>query len=321
MKKFLVKLTLFSVILLSMDRGIFYFLQDHRPYDYKFFIDSKKLFFTKEQNIDLLIIGDSHVADALDTRIIDSAGNLRSFNLGIYHASPFENYYVTLAALKHLETPPKIVVLGTNPAMFNRSHSKGKYTPLIINDNYIKFQLSLNSIEGVDAGIVLKTLSEKYLFQHFFNSMIDKPYIATREVRSSYSGHLEFYNQSRNVQWSGYKKGKELHTNKIQLDYFVKTIELLLSHNVKVIILNPPIWYDKIDVMSKEENFIEFDNFLNSICLKYDLELYNPKHEFHRDELEKKSFLNPEHVNSYGAKVFSLDFVKMLNSKNDFKLQ
>ena len=92
MKKFLRNLILFTLVLLVFDRALFLFFQSQRPNDYKLFLSSKKSYFDNDQQFDLLIIGDSHVADAVSPRVLEEEFKIKSFNLGIYLSSPYEYY-------------------------------------------------------------------------------------------------------------------------------------------------------------------------------------------------------------------------------------
>ena len=92
----------------------------------------------------MLVIGSSCIADALDPRSIERNIKLKTYNLGIYHSFPFQNYYVTKC--RKAPSKPSIIVLGANPAMFEREMSKGKYTPLILKTK--SFELISNSVEG-----------------------------------------------------------------------------------------------------------------------------------------------------------------------------
>src|SRR5689334_14695449 len=102
MKRFVITTAIFLSVLVVGDRLVSMLLQLYRPIDYKQFIDAKRSLFDSDRSYDVLLIGDSHIADAVDPRCLDSICGLSAFNLGIYHATPFENYYVLKAALEHL---------------------------------------------------------------------------------------------------------------------------------------------------------------------------------------------------------------------------
>jgi len=308
----------FLSMLFLFDRIVFLFLQTQRPSDYKLFLEAKQDFFNDDYNINLLIIGDSHIADALDPRILDSMSTLKSYNLGVYHASPFENYYITLAALTQQKGKLDYVVLGTNPEMFDRSLSKGRYTPLIINGALIRlFQLTLFSEEGFDKSTLFLTVQEQYLFTHVFNQLCGKTYKPTRAIVNVFHGFLEFHNQMEDIQWSGYSlKPERIKFNSEQIVFFKKTIELLQEEGIKVIIVNTPIWFEKSLALRQAGKLDEFESLVKDISLKYHIPLFNPGHDLLKDDLINSDFLNAEHLNYGGAVKFSTLFRRTYFNKD-----
>ena len=312
MKRFIFKTIVFIFILFILDRAVFIFLQSQRPEDYKIFIDSKKEFFQKNFDVDLLIIGDSHIADALDTRTLESCAKISSYNLGVYHSSPFENYYITKSALNHLKIYPKTVVLGTNPVMFNRNLSKGKYTPLILNFN---IDLILNSNDRFDNTVFFKTYKERYIFKYLYRRLKGEKYKPTRKIINEYHGHLKFYNQIENTNWANF--GINSHgsiINRDQVKYFIKTIELLRKHGIEIIIVNPPIWHVQMETIVKSKNYKIFKNIINRISSKYNIDVYNSNFNSFQNEFEKDCFLNTQHLNYNGSTIFTNHFCKYLNT-------
>lgn len=317
MKKFLIRICVFLLIFFIFDNIIYFFLQTQRPLDYKIFIDSKTSFFYNQYKTDLLIIGDSHIADALDTRVIEEETDLSVYNLGVYSSSPFENYFTTKSALEHMDSPPKIVVLGTNPIMFQRDLNKGSFTPIILKSN---FELFFNSNNGVDFSFFIKTYREKKLLKHIVKKLLGYKYIPTRIIEDSYNGHLKFYNQMNNINWDNADLNKYSNSiNKNQIKYFKKTIELLLEYDIDVIIVNPPIYSKEFTPLSKNINYIKFKKTIDSVKNIYQLNVFNPEGNLLFKELLQNDFLNKQHLNYNGSIKFSndfSDFLKNLNQKN-----
>lgn len=314
MKRFLINILVFVSAFLIMDRLIYLYLQAVRPSDYEIFLESKKEFFKSPPDIDLLIIGDSHIADALDPRLLEKCAAIKSYNLGVYHTSPFENYFITKAAIKQLDQKPNVVVLGTNPVMFEQKLSKGRYTPLILKNN---FELVVNSEKGFDVGFFLKTFQEKYLFKFILNKLKGQKYKPTREVIDVYMGHLKFYNQSENVEWSDFERQKELLINEKQIQYFTKTIEHLQSQNIEVILVNPPIWSKELNAISNTQSFIAFNEVLKRMRDDYSVEVYNPDFNILNKELMKSDFLNTQHLNYNGSLKFTKAFCDHLITEHE----
>ncbi len=312
MKSFLVKICLFGILLVLFDRVAFLLIQSQRPSDYKLFLESKKDFFEKEDASDILIFGDSHIADALDTRTLENCktgGGMTSYNLGVYHSSPLEVYHIVKAAFQHISQKPQLVVLGTNPVMFERELSKGKYTPLILGNDW---ELVRNSKEGLDRDFVFKTFQERYLFKHIFSKLLGKKYTPSRKIESVYRGHLEFYNQIKGTKWDTIKPKREKEWKKEQVAFFNKTIDFLRSQEVEIVIVHAPIWHKELEVITQRENFRGFEKTIEDIAKKYSIEVYNPKHTLLLEVLKKEDFLNTQHLNYKGSRQFTEQFCRDL---------
>jgi hypothetical protein len=316
MKKFLFRVILFISFFILIDNICGYLLQKKRPIDYKLFLDSKINFFSNINNIDILIIGDSHIADALDPRTIENRTTFSAYNLGIYHSSPFENYYLTKAALEHLDSKPKMIVLGTNPIMFERRLSKGKYTPLIL-PKLNSLELLKNSDEGFDASFFFNFIREKYLFKSLLNKLLGKPYKPTRIIEDVYNGHCKFYNQIPGSEWSKFIPSKNTSIKIEQVDYFKKTIELALKNNIDVIIVHPPIYKVHLSAINGSDSYNGFCNIIKEVTEKYELKTY---YDYLKDVnindtsiFKKDDFLNSQHLNYKGSLKFSNGFSASLN--------
>ena len=303
MRKFLKNLSILIILVFLCDYFCHNILQIFRPIDYELFLNSKKEFFSEIKQTDILIVGDSHITDALDTRTIESKTNLFAYNLGIYHSSPFENYYLTHAAIEHLNTPPKLLILGTNPVMFQRQLSVGKYTPIVLPTKQ-KFQLIINSKEGINGSFFLKTIREKYLFKTLIKEMVGIKYQPTRKIEDVYNGHCKFFNQSRDVNWSDFREYLPDNPLDKQVEYFIKTIQLAQEKGIEVVIVNPPLFIDYHNVQETKESYNKFIETLTRISDQYDLTVHNIDKD-KKLQLKKEYFLNPQHLNYFGSKIFS----------------
>lgn len=317
MKKFIIKTLLFASCLFIMDFVCGYFLQTQRLSDYKQFLDSKISFFDFDKDVDILILGDSHVADAIDTRTLEANLKLTAYNMGVYHASPFETYFIAKAALAKQLKKPKLILLGTNPIMFEKALSKGKYTPLILSNN---IELSYYSDEGFDASFFFKSFREKYLFKLFIKKLKGDKYKPTRIVEDVYHGHLKFYNQTPKLVWNKiptvHKKSGE---NPKQVEYFIKTIKLALENNIPVIIVNPPIWQENLNAIEPSDSYQKFVATINESAKKFNLKVYEMNVDCTNSTdiliLPQKDFLNTQHLNYLGSKVFTKQFCDYLKKQ------
>jgi hypothetical protein len=309
MRKFILEILIFIIGILFLDMILGYLLSSQRPSDYDLFLKSKQEYFKKPRNYDILIIGDSHIADAIDPRTIRNELSLNAYNLGIYHASPYENYYLTKAALENTKSIPNILVLGTNPVMFERELSKGKYTPLIIPYRY-HLELAYHSHEGLDITLVSRTIREKYLFRSILNNLLGRDYQPTRVVQDVYNGHLKFFNQINELNWIN-EEVNSMKINQDQVNYFIKTIELAQGYGIPVIIVHSPIWNEQMDILHESESYSKFSEIINTLAYNYSLQVFTLG-DNELSALEKKDFLNAQHLNYSGSQEFTTRFTCFL---------
>lgn len=323
MKQFLTKIFIFTVFLFAIDKLFYNMLLEQRPADYKSYIEEKQRFFNQEKHYDVLIIGDSHIADGVDTRTLNNCG-FTAFNLGLYHSSPYEWYYTLVHALNTLPSPPSMVIVGTNPVMFNRRNSKGKYTPLVINDPILGFSLAFNSKEGIEAGSFFNSVQEQYLipkdsggFPDFKSWFFGKEPNPRRIIKSIFNGHLEFYNQLP-AQWEGYsgKAGLWGWPNEPQVEHFNAVLELLKSKNIKTVVVNTPIWSNLLNYyIENRPRWESFDKTLNESCTLYGVPIFNQDYSLLQNELSKNDYLNTVHLSYPGSVKFTTELCDFLKKQ------
>jgi hypothetical protein len=306
------KVLAFSLLLFVIDRSVFFFIQKIRPIDYKYFLDSRKEYLIKGKEIEILILGDSHIADALDPQVIEDSCKLKTYNMGIYHSGAYENYHL----LKHILTSkgfrPKVLIIGTDPIQFSRAIEPGQYTPLIINNFRDNFKLYAEA-NGFDFSYIFKTVQEKYLFLTLFKRLIGIKYTPTREIKRIYNGYLENHRHDTNSNFSKViSLNQEL--NQLQKDYFEKTLNMAYDYNIVVILVNPPVWKDALQDYNNHLAYKEFGFYLKAITEKYNCIYFNQDNSFLGNSLKKTDFLNSQHVNYYGAKLFSQELGHFLKN-------
>ena len=305
MRKFLLNALLFLGIFVIGDRIGGAIFQAYRPIDYQQFIDAKTAFFNEPRELDVLIIGDSHAADALDPALFSQV-NLKAFNLSVYNSSPFENYFTTKAALEYMGAPPKVLILGTNPIMFNRPLNEGKYTTLLLPFRD-KIALTRRSDGGFNAGSFLVVPREKQIAKHFFKRILFDDYTPTRQVDTVYQGYLRFTNQTPDAQWNRHESDRYTEFNPDQFAYFERTIQLAVEQNIEVILVHPPIWRAHAAGLSESSSYSQFNSGLDSLVQQYNLHEFPASRtgQLNQDNFRKEEFLNPQHLNNTGAQRFT----------------
>ena len=312
MKVFVGKLFILMGVFLRSDVVIANLIKNIRPVDYGAFVESRIQYLKSEKNYDLIMIGDSHLADAIDTRILEEKCQISAYNLAIYHATPFDNYFFLKKVLDSGKKP-KYLVLGTNPEMFYKKAMPSKYLYSIVDDRCLNIEMNMRGQGNFDAYALMKSGNEKYLVPTLFKKISGETYKPTRKVKAVYNGFLEFTNQTENLDWDHFSvKGKKLQSEQIR--YFCKLIELAVNNNMQVVIANPPIWKNKSNAFENTTYFLAFKRTLELVSEKYKLPIYNQSNREMDPVLVKKDFLNLDHLNYSGAQKTTSNFAQWYNN-------
>ena len=312
MKRFLLKILALVVILILIDNLSYWILRKNMPSDYKAFVESKSDFNNKAKYIKTLIIGDSHIADAINPRILEAENNL-AYNYGVYHSAPYEYFQLLKYLLKTKDFEPKLLIIGTNPVMFTRELSPGRYTPLFINSFYDRFIL-YKEANSLDLEYFSSFKKESYLIKPTINNILRKTYEPTRVIKSVYNGYIEnirtdscSFNSSNHI--------NNLTNNKIQIEYFKKLIYLAKENDIEILIVNPPIYYSEYTSLSEQSYFKNFVKEILLISEEENIEIFELGHEEIKSQYSKNDFLNPQHLNASGATKFTHTLAKYLYEK------
>lgn len=300
---------------MALDHALYHIFQLARPADYQCFVDAKRDVFKKAPVPDVLIIGDSLVSDALNPRVFESEYHVRAHNLGIYHATPFELFFLMEKYLKTHPVRPEHLIIGVHPVFFSSPPSIGRYTPVIMNDFISVARMGFYSEEGMSAPVFLKSLRERYLMKHLLNQICHKPYQPTREIQSVFNGHLEFYNTLPDKQWEtgSFDDPNEFKINAVQLKYFESLIELMKQNQINVVLVNIPVWPEIMKRMRDRPEFLHFRAMLKDLMDKYVIKIVNLDYSLESPDISREWFLNQEHFNHKGSVWFTHEVCSRLN--------
>jgi len=309
--RFLAKLSLMILLVWAMDSAFSSFLNTGRPLDYRAFIESK-LSYQERPGYDVIAIGDSHTADSVNPRTFQHETGMSLFNFGIYHAAPYELLFLSRDVLKRTAKAPKIVLLGTNPVMFMRPKSAGKYTPLFLDSPLLHAQLiwsteQFSPASFSSAGPKLDLLSPAW--DHFWQPSAGRPV-------------------TRNVAWvdNGYIANTRADLSKDsplpsitpalqdQMQAFEDTVDLFQAAGVRVMVIHPPMYRDRYLAYTKMAEFTQFRSFFNDLAARKSVVQFNADNEIGNAGLNEDHFLNVEHVCLPGAELFSQSLAAFVRS-------
>jgi hypothetical protein len=182
-----------------------------------------------------------------------------------------------------------------------------------MNDLSSRVDLAIATDGWAESGLLIKSTSESYLIPQIFKRLAGKEYSPTRQVDSLYNGFLYFRNQIPGTQWDRFKsKTNDERYNQEQVEYFIRMIDTLKARGIKEVIVNPPIWKEQRRHMKENRSLEQFESLLDSISNVKEVPIFNFDHKFRDEEVPRRCYLNTQHLNYQGAKLFTRDLALFL---------
>jgi len=210
---------------------------------------------------------------------------------------------------------PKYTVLGSNPMMFNKQVTEGKYTPLFIR-NFVNFFLLQKNYESNSFLSFTSSDKKLYLFplllKYFYN---DDEMAPVRNIKKIENGYLLNINCGKKIGHKFHRLNtidiKSWNTQKL---YFLKTIKLLLKEKVQVLLAHPPLSHSYLNYPESDPIFLKFKATINQIANNQNLSISNQDYQSFSMDLNDKDFLNEKHLCYSGVIKFSNAFSDFFKS-------
>lgn len=291
MKKFLIYLFVFSALFLIFDRLFLFFIYNSPAME----VDKRlELVLNGKINKDIIILGSSSGARDFIASKLETDTKKTVYNLS-YPGSDIEFHEFLLRALLKYNTTPKIVILTLD--------SPNEILP----DSLINFRLDrldpLVKYDYIDKELISKnkrnpTLSKLFVMGRMTRSNIDirqKKFTALDTIFTGGSMTLSF--QKKNADWNTkinnttYPLQKE---SRLKLNCLHKIIASCKQHNIKLILVLPPIFTGTNAMFIKRMRTIAGNDVLF--------------YEFDTTDLRYKSkeyYYDVNHLKKNGAVVFT----------------
>lgn len=303
MKVFIKKILFYFLLLFSII-GFFYFINS--------FLIKKYKLLKIEHSKNILIIGASRTANAINDKILNHSINLSGAGDPLFYS------LVKLKTLKINNSNIDTVLLSLDNRTIDSKYANHFYRPLSIESklpNYYNF-LSLNDfkrIYNISKFSTLKPLFEipKYTLK-LIKNIISKPH----EIKSlNIGGNLEVKHVINQKIIDHFLKNDSLKNytlSKIEIENLNRIAEFCKSNKIELIFINPPIHPVMYNSLQYQEGKIIFDGFLKRTY---------PNHtyfDFSFDFLPDSCYADLIHLNEKGAKRFSkrLDQILKIYNKN-----
>jgi hypothetical protein len=291
-------------VFIATDQVLNLALNTARPADYRLFMESRQAF-PEDDPPEILVVGDSHIADAYVPRRVYEETGRTSFNFAVYHSGPIEWRILVEDLLASSARAPRLVVIGANPAMFNRVTSGGKYTPEFISDPLLRIGLLRHSGLGDDWLLLLASYRQRDLVPALARRLSGRPPPAPvrliQDVDHGYLKNLKHMNANE-----AFQGGSTTDLiNPVQLQSFRALLDLLAGRGIEIAVADPPMEPRHLRAVRATAAYWTFDRALAQILIEHGVRRFNFRESELALQLDYRDFLNAEHVCASGAAYFS----------------
>lgn len=289
MKKFLSNISFFSLFFITAYVSVVYLYGRLMPADLRPNIYYNKEMFgttnnmlsdlSRQQHVDILIVGASDAYRSYDTRIFTDNG-YSVFNAGSSSQTPMQTYLLLKENIERLS--PRLVLYEVSPVCFELDGVEST-TDLMLN-GYSHKSIFPVILRNPDIHLVNSFLFD-FTDRHIVKRSVKK--FSSNKEKYILNGFVEmnlFYNTERPV------GGRSWEPKQSQLNYFNKILGLLKERDSNYLLLNAPSITDKgfFNRHSFDSLFMNSAEFLNGL----DQQGFDPE----------KDFFDPSHLNQSGVK-------------------
>ncbi|MGH8630307.1 MAG: hypothetical protein ACREU7_06030, partial [Burkholderiales bacterium] len=236
----LVEIAAALCVIVATDQLLLQTLTAVRPTDHRIFAESRHALASLDPP-DILVLGDSHIADAYVPAIIQKQTGLTSFNFGVYGSGPIEWEVLARDLLARWERAPRLAVIGSSTAMFHRVTSGGRYTPEFVSNPLLRIELLRRSGVADDWFLVLAGYRQRHLVPALLRRLTGgpapSPIRLVQDVDQGYLRSPKHMDPNERFQGGAYRD----RINPEQASAFHKLIELLTLRGIAVVIADPPL--------------------------------------------------------------------------------
>lgn len=309
MKKLLFNLIIFSIPLIITVISLDLYLKKKNTL-YK---EKLKAIELNKDNVEILILGNSHAAFAVDPQYFDyNAYNLASVSQSIYFDRRLtEKYLNKLNQLKFVFISIDYHSLNFSSQGIRDYWSYYAHGIKYKNKSYFKEEIS-PFLFSYKTKVTISLLRDD-LKNMIFNKqpvifMLKKGVCSTDSIYNGYIGftgtdEIMFNKNTFKRKATSFNNGfKNTSERKFVINDLRTFIENLKEQNVTPILFSSPTYSDYNTFLSKK-NIKKNEIVINEICSDYNIEYWNYSNN---PSFEKEYFYNQDHMNKNGAEKFSI---------------
>lgn len=311
MKRFLIKILIFSAIIFSLFSGLTFIVDKGMRKSEYGNLNEWSAIFDKKIDADVIIQGSSRAWVQFDTHIIDSVLKTNSYNMGM-DGTPFDVQYVKYKALVKNNTYPKVILQNVDWDCLEKNEpvfQKYQLLPFLNNQYFEDIVLKNNIIPIADAYLpFLKYSGEPNAIHVGFLEFFGIYHYKSLKYKGFHAS--EGIWDGRNLKkWK--KRGSIWKKNPDTEKLFINFLLDCKQKKIKVILVLAPFYKD---LKTSMEDFDEMRHYYEVTAKKYNLIFL----DYSLDSItyDKTNFYNVSHMNKKGAEAFSLKLANQLKSMN-----
>lgn len=308
LKKILL-IILFSVLLLKFCG---YFLDKGYISYYSPFFEKMDLVFKDKAYNDIIYLGNSRANFGINPYFVDSVCKTKSYNLG-FGGTDITSAVAFLQSYLGHHPAPRYVVLSYDHRIFQPRFTM-ELAPVYF--YYSKYESVINELKRYNyRATLLKYLPDlKYcFFNDYYRTCIIKGLagegIGDPAKKQDIAKHLYDHRGFINYQTGPSKITEKADTSVPSIlpqctAMFDTLVKICIQNKITLVFVYPPELYNRQEVISnkRKEKETMIDSMVNEACKKNNF--YNKR--FDTGDLNPEDFADPEHVNIYGAKKYSI---------------
>lgn len=260
-------------------------------------------------NADVVILGNSRAACSYHPIIIDSILKCNSVNIGV-SGQPFGVSYLRWQLYKRHNLPPKLLIINIDYGeldVVSNGFEKEQYYPYI-QDTLVKPYLGLFGFSWMEKKLPMYRYRGNY-------KLMGIGITELLHIRHDKKGDYIKGYSNRDWNWDGEKLETVLKRGEVKCRCNPQAVTLLKEmlvetkeNGIKTIFVYAPLYYKLKDNLCEAES--------NEVYQKLSLEYGIPIGDFSSMNISVDTFYfkDANHLNSYGAEVFSIELARFIDS-------
>jgi hypothetical protein len=299
MKKFLQKVLVFTVIVLSFATIIDVVISKGlRKTDIRMYQAWNDIY-SSNISADLIVMGSSRAWAQYNTHILDSVLHLNTYNIGM-DGHPFDFQRIKYETFRRYNEKPKYIIQNIDLSALNQTedgYEREQFFPYIMDRKMISEVKKIKKINWFERHIPL-------LRYYGYRNFIEDGFLAYWGKQDFFDGGLYKGFRGNNYKWDRTNldslESVQFEVDDQTLELFEEYLETAHKEDITIILVSAPVYYE---AMEKFSDRAEMEQLYQDLANRYDAVLL----DYTNDSLcfDTIYFYNAMHLNTYGADIFT----------------